>query len=153
MGEVDIVILHTIYEKTKELEKKNNWGFKFKTDDGKMETAIEFTAIGYHHPPKSKNWDEAKAAENEIKCPDLLDYHNKIIIEYEEEEGPPRSGAYLAKKGHNELSDKDQHRDQLYRIAGFRVFKIWEFELKSGAWKHQLWQFLCACFCEKIKKD
>jgi len=152
MGEVDVEILHDILETTKTLEKENNWGFKFRTDNGKFETAIEFTAIGYHHPPKSNSWEEAKSEQNEIKCPDLLDFHNRIILEYEEEEGRPKSGAYLAKKGHNELSDSDQHRDHLYRIGGFRYFKIWESAYKDGSYKKKLWKFLCDCFCNRKNK-
>ena len=37
----------------------------------------------------------------------MLDYHNKIIIEYEEEVGERRSGAKLAKKGHHREDDMD----------------------------------------------
>ncbi len=116
--------------------------FRFKTDDGSYETAIEFWAMGYHHPPKSQSWEECKVAGNEIKCPDLLDYHHRIIIEYEEESQPGQSSGKLGKKGHTEESDKDSHRDQLYRIAGFKLLKIWESEYQSNNYKEKLYKFL-----------
>lgn len=98
--------------------------------------------MGYYHPPKSKSWKECKAKGNEIKCPDLLDYEHKLIIEFEEEPKPGKRGGKLGKKGHVEESDKDEHRDQLYRIAGFKLLKIWENDYKNGNWKKQLKSFL-----------
>ena len=150
MGEVDLVILSDINKVVKKLEKENNWNFSFKTDDGTFETAIEFTAIGYHHPPKSKNWNESKKEGNEIKCPDLLDFHNRIILEYEEEPKPGKRMGKLGKKGHTEESEKDSHRDMLYRIAGFRLFKIWETEYKENSYEKKLWKFLCDCYTKRI---
>ncbi len=169
MGEVDIVVLDDIRKITKQLELENNWGFKFKIDHGSFETGIEFTEIGYHHPPISNSWEESKAQGNEIKCPDLLDYENKIILEYEEEPEAGKKGGKLGKKGHTEESEKDSHRDYLYRIGGFRFFKVWQSEYKklksdgSYIWESEekqkkfekkLWKFLCDCYCNrKIKRE
>jgi len=173
MGVKDLVVLDDIRQTIKRLEAENNWGFTFKIDAGTWETAIEFTAIGYNHPPKSKSWKEVKDSENEIKCPDLLDFKNRIILEYEEESGNRKPGASLAKKGHGHEGDlstkKDSGRDQLYRIGGFRLFKVWQSEYKklksngSYEWESnkkqkifelKLFHFLANCYCNrKIKKE
>lgn len=141
MGEVDLGDLHKIYRKCVDYCKQENLPYKFKVDSGNYETAIEFWAMGYHHPPKSANWNYAKSQDNEIKCPDLLDYHNKLIIEYEEESKPGKRGGKLGKKGHTEESNKDEHRDQLYRIAGFKLLKFWETDLKEENW-NKIYNFL-----------
>ncbi len=146
MGESDIESLHKIYEQIKLDCKEYNLPYHFKVDDGSFETAIEFTAIGYHHPPKSKSWDESKKNDNEIKCPDLLDYTHKIIIELEEESKPGHKMGKLGKKGHTPESEKDSHRDYLYRISGIELLKIWESDfIDSNAWKSQLSEFLIKC--------
>ena len=113
-------------------------------DSGTYETAIEFWAMGYHHPPRSKSWKELKKQGNEIKCPDIMDFENRIIIEFEEE---PKPG----KKGHTEESDKDERRDMLYRIAGFRVLKIWESEYINNSYNTKLYQFLHEVY--KVQKN
>ena len=138
LGQVDIEILMDINEEIKKL----HTNYSFKVDSGTWETAIEFTAIGYHHPPKSQSWEEVKEQENEIKCPDLLDYSNKLIIEFEEEPKPGKKGGKLGKKGHTEESERDSHRDQLYRISGFRILKIWETEYKDNTYIEKLKEFL-----------
>ena len=137
MGIVDIEALMEINEQVKKLHTK----YSFKVDHGSFETAIEFWQMGYHHPPKSRNWEESRANGNEIKCPDLLDYHNKSIIEFEEEPKPGKRGGKLGRKGHVEESDRDEHRDMLYRIAGFRFLKFWETDLKEKNWD-KLYNFL-----------
>ena len=142
MGQVDITILMGINEEIKKL----NTPYHFKVDHGSFETAIEFTAIGYNHPPKSNNWEESRENGNEIKCPDLLDYTNKIIIEYEEEGQKSRPGASIPTKGHGPQGDitntRDTHRDYLYRIAGFKLLKIWESEYKDNSYVGKLKEFL-----------
>lgn len=153
MGIVDIENLHKIYRECVNYCKENNLPYQFKVDSGKWETAIEFTGIGYHHPPKSKSWEEVKANGNEIKCPDILDFKNRIIIEYEEEPQPGKKGGKLGKKGHSSESKKDTHRDMLYRIAGFRLCKIWETEYKSGEWIKKLQKFLLECSITKTKQS
>lgn len=141
MGEVDYGNLHKIYRKCVDYCIQENLPYKFKVDTGSWETAIEFWEMGYFHPPQSKSWKECKAKGNEIKCPDLLDYEHKLIIEYEEEPKPRKRGGKLGKKGHTAESDKDEHRDQLYRIAGFKVLKFWETDLKEQNWQ-KLYNFL-----------
>ena len=142
MGVVDNSILQNINTEIKKFCKENKLPFSFKTDDGTYETAIEFTEIGYHHPPKAKNWD----SNPNIFCPDLIDYPNHTIIEYEEEGGKRRSGARIATKGHGREFDlqnkKDIERDYWYEIGGFRVLKIWEHDYKNGTWKQKLHDFL-----------
>ena len=79
MGLVDIHSLFRIYEQIKKITKLNNLEFSFKVDHGTYETAIEFVGVLSFHPPISENWD----SDPKIFCPDLLDWHNKIIVEYE----------------------------------------------------------------------
>jgi len=142
MGEADIENLHKIYCECVHYCKQNKLPYQFKVDSGSWETAIEFTAIGYHHPPKSKSWEESKQQGNEIKCPDILDFEHRLIIEFEEEPKPGKKMGKLGKKGHVEESKRDEHRDQLYRIAGFKLLKIWESEYKSEEWTKKLHTFL-----------
>ncbi len=142
MGVVDYENLHKIYRVCVDYCKEENIQFHFTVDSGNFETAIEFTVIGYHHPPKSKSWEEVKDAGNEIKCPDILDFENKLIIELEEEPKPGKKMGKLGKKGHTKESKRDTHRDMLYRIAGFRLFKIWETEYKDGSYIKKLELFL-----------
>lgn len=139
MGEVDLENLFKIYYEIRAIKKKHNLDFFFKLDHGKYETAIEFVGEKNYHPPISKNWDNNPT----IFCPDLLDYNNKIIIEFEEEVGEPRPGAKLAKKGHNREGDqankRDSRRNMYYEQAGFRIFQIWK---SDKNWRPKLEKFL-----------
>jgi len=142
MGIVDYEELHEIYRICVDYCKTEKISFNLKVDSGTYETAIEFTAIGYHHPPRPKSWEELKKQGNEILCPDILDFENRIIVEFEEEPKPGKRMGKLGKKGHTSESKRDEHRDMLYRIAGFRVLKIWESEYISNNYKAKLYQFL-----------
>ena len=168
MGVVDLVVLDDIRQTIKKLEKENGWGFTFKIDLGTWETGLEFWEMGYYHPPKSNSWEEVAENENEIKCPDLLDFEHRIILEYEEEPTAGKSSGKLGKKGHTEESEKDTNRDRLYRIGGFRVFKVWQSEYKklktngSYEWESKekqkefekkLWKFLCDCYTNREIKN
>lgn len=139
MGEADIQKLFEIYEYTKFLKKRHELQFNFKVDEGRYETAIEFKDGNVHHPPFSKDWSDKPT----IFCPDLLDFENKIIIEYEEEIGNKRPGAKLAKKGHNREGDmpnkRDARRNEYYQKNGFSYFQIWESDRR---WKVKLENFL-----------
>jgi len=142
VGIVDYDNLYIIYRDCVDYCKKEKIKHHFKVDSGSWETAIEFTATGWHHPPKSKNWKEVKQKGNEIKCPDLVDFDNKIIFEYEETPKPGKHMGKLGKKGHTSESKKDTNRDTLYRIAGFKVLKIWESELNTNSYIPKLHKFL-----------
>jgi len=139
VGQVDIESLFRIYEQIKKITKQHNLQFSFKIDHGTYETAIEFVGVKCFHPPISQNWD----SDPDIFCPDLLDWHNKIIIEYEEEVGPRRSGAFLAKKGHHREGDMDNKRDtrreKFYKHRGFHILRIWE---SDKLWRQKLEKFL-----------
>lgn len=149
MGVKDSDILHEIYEKIKIFCKKNDLPYHFKVDNGDFETAIEFKevvidTIHHAHPPWAKNWD----SNPEIKCPDILDYNNRIIFEYEEKGCKVRSGAYLPTKGHGREFDmtnqKDTQRDRLYKLGKFKVLKFYETDLKDKNWT-KLYEFLLKC--------
>lgn len=141
MGEKDLEVLYQIY---KEATKHH---FYFKYDAGKFETAIEFISDGrFFHPPIAHNWEESKDKGTEIKCPDLLEWNNKLVIEYEEETGNKRLGAKFARKGHGHEGDLDKERDdnrnKLYLDAGLKLFRIWESNYKDGSWKEKLKSWL-----------
>lgn len=141
MGQIDISTLMDINQKIVNHCKENKLPFTFKVDHGTYETAIEFWEMGYHHPPKAKNWDDNP----NIYCPDLLDYEHKLIIEYEEEGQKIRQGAKLPTKGHGREGDisnsKDTERNYYYRIGGFKLFQLWESDYKEGNWD-KLYEFL-----------
>ncbi len=156
MGQADIVRLYEIYHEAIKLEKKLHWGFQFKVDAGNFETGIrihnETGAVipvdvepNEDEDPNPKNWM--------LFVPDISDFNNRIIIEYEEETGNRRKGAFLAKKGHGhpgDLTNKhDSRRDFFYEAAAFRVCKIWESEFKLNTWKNKLYHFLADCFCNR----
>ena len=139
MGQVDLDALFRIYKEINTIVKKHKLLFSFKIDHGTYETAIEFIDAKPYHPPLSNDWSTKPA----IFCPDLLDWYNKIIIEYEEEIGNRRHGDYLAKKGHHREGDMDTKRDsrrnRYYKQGGFRVLRIWE---SDENWKKKLEDFL-----------
>ena len=157
MGEVDIAVLHPIYRKCIELNKENNWGFQFKVDSGDYETMIEFkylvpplvsngnSKLIPFHPPLAKNWDDMEFC----NAPDIMDFNNKIIIEYEEESKAGKQGGKLGKKGHWTESKRDELRDDRYKNSGFRVCKIWETEIKNGLWEIKLFYFLADCYTKR----
>lgn len=139
MGEVDIENLFRISYLIKSIIKKHELPFHFKIDEGTYETAIEFIGSKPFHPPLSENWDGKPI----IFCPDLLDWNNKIIIEFEEEVGNRRPGAHLAKKGHNREGDMDNKRDvrrgRYYKSGNFHILRIWESDIM---WQEKLEKFL-----------
>jgi len=138
MGHVDLESLFKIYYEVNSIKKRCNLNYDFKIDVGNYETAIEFIEKKPYHPPLSKDWSNPV-----IFCPDLLDWHNKIIIEYEEEIGDRRPGAKLAIKGHNREGDIDNKRDSnrttYYLSGGFHTLRIWESDV---LWKEKLEKFL-----------
>ena len=149
MGAQDLNRIHPIYRACIDFTKLAELPFTFKVDSGNYETAIQFKGEYHTHPPWSEDWE----TNPEIICPDILDYDNKIIIEFEEETGPRRTGAYLARKGHGHEGDLDNKRDtkrtEFYN--DFRVLRIWESQYNhSTIWKLKLFQFLIDCSKETI---
>lgn len=140
MGERDIESIHPVYLYCNEISKENNYPFKFKEDSGKYETAIQIMENGMILMPPQQ------VVSGEIFVPDILDFHNKIILEYEEE-CKPNKGA-KRRKGHFELNNHDSNRDTYYtKIANppFRLHKIWE---SDKDWKKGVKEFLDKCFKE-----
>lgn len=149
MGERDIQELTDINKEIKKITKKHKLPFKFETDKGQYQTAIEFFFLGNAktpqweviHPPRSKNWDSNPT----ILCPDLLDFKHKLLVEYEEEGQKSRPGAHLATKGHGREGDftttRDTRRDEYYKWGGFRVLKFYEIDLEEQNWT-KLYEFL-----------
>lgn len=139
MGEIDIEPLMKIYRECVAICKEHQLPFIFQVDHGTYETAIEFIGSKSYHPPISENWNQNP----EIFCPDLLDYYNKIIIEYEEEVGGRRPGAKLARKGHHREGDLDTKRDfkrnLYYKDGAFRVLRIYE---SDKLWQKKITDFL-----------
>ncbi len=139
MGHQDITSLFLINEEIKTICKKHHLDFSFKIDTGNYETALEFVGINVFHPPLSKDWSTNPI----ILCPDLLDFHKRMIIEYEEEVGNKRLGAKLANKGHSREGDIDNSRDvrrnKFYKRGGFHILRIWE---STDNWKDKLENFL-----------
>lgn len=140
MGQIDLENLFKIYYEINSIKKKHNLNkLNFKIDEGCYETAIEFVGSTHYHPPISQDWSNSPI----IFCPDLLDYNNKIIIEYEEEIGNKKPGDKLAKKGHNRPGDiankRDDKRNNYYNDGGFHYFQIWE---SDKFWKENLKKFM-----------
>ena len=144
MGEIDIEHLMKIYRECVSLCKEYDLSYSFRVDHGTYETAIEFIGSKSYHPPISENWNQNP----DIFCPDLLDYYNKIIIEYEEEVGGRRLGAKLARKGHHREGDMDTKRDfrrnLYYKDGKFRVLRIYDSD--------KLWQKKIADFLRKLNE-
>ncbi|MCZ6581605.1 MAG: hypothetical protein O6761_00315 [Thaumarchaeota archaeon] len=139
MGIVDIDSLFRVNDKLKKIIKQHELPFSFKVDAGTYETAIEFVGSKPYHPPLSQDWSTHPV----IFCPDLLDWENKIIIEFEEEVGNRRPGAKLARKGHNREGDMDNKRDTrrtgYYKHGGFHTLRIWE---SDNMWESKLETFI-----------
>lgn len=166
MGEIDIAVLHRIYRYAMKLEEEHNWGFNFRADSGSKENMIFFfdefdqnNLAKYRKPEPSENWRDAKSIKAIPYCPDILDFLNKIIIEHEESQGPPRPGAKLAKKGHQDdgMDEHTSNRDFWYAAGGFKVLKIWDYEMDQVSkhkdfdfvWQEKLYRFLCNCFVDQ----
>lgn len=144
MGVKDLMSIYPIIQHINELERTIGWGYDFVWDQGFYETliAINEETGKVRRPHSNETWDSITYPEQPF-CPDIMDYSMKLIIEFEETEGKPRHGAYLAKKGHNAdgLDKRTSNRDLFYSIGGFSVFKIFDFEKKED-YSKRLKQFL-----------
>lgn len=129
MGIKDLVPLNNLVNVCRQLEREYNWGFVFAWDQGTYETAIIIREDGCWKSGRLiSGWNELGS--DEMFCPDIIDFNRHIIIEFEESPGKPRSGARLAKKGHDPdgMDKRTSNRDLYYELAGFDVLKIFDFD-------------------------
>ena len=131
MGVQDLQKLFKINQQIKQIDEKNYYNFIIDTDTKEGKTRIVIDEFGTWE--KTPYLTEKQAAEYRKKgfrqfVPDLIDFKNKIIIEYQEEskgrQGVLRRRGKINKKGHDEFSDED--KDLFYELAEFNQLKIWE---------------------------
>lgn len=152
MGHADYHNLNPIYTMANGISKLLSLPFSFRVDSQNFETGIIFDLEtgNARQPTNADSFDNLTYPEIMI-VPDICDYDNKIIIEYEEETGKRKSGASLAKKGHGHEGDldkkKDGRRNDCYDKAGFRLLRLWESTFKkSDVWKIVVTEFLIDCW-------
>lgn len=145
MGHSDIESLNRIYQFATQFCRLMEFPFRFREDSGNFETAIGITEDGHiERPLLGSNWKVYKNGKK-LFVPDVLDYNNKIIFEYEEtwkKEGKRK------RKGHDPdaLDRRTSTRDLYYEIAKFRVLKIFDYEFEfERAWKLKIAKFLIKC--------
>ena len=131
MGIQDLQKLFEIKNQIQQIDKKNYYNFIIDSDTKEGRTRIIIDEFGTWI--KTPNLTEEQASEYRKKgfrqfVPDLIDFKNKIIIEYQEEckgrQGVLRRRGKINKKGHDEFSDED--KDIFYKLAKFNQLKIWE---------------------------
>ena len=131
MGAQDLQKLFEINKQIKQFDKKKYYNFIIDTDTKEGRTRIVIDEFGTWK--KTPHLTEEQATEYRKKgfrqfVPDLIDFKNKIIIEYQEEskgrQGVLRRRGKINKKGHDEFSDED--KDMFYELAKFNQLKIWE---------------------------
>ena len=131
MGIQDLEKLFHIHRQIKEIDENNLYDFIIDTDTKEGKTRIIIDEFGTWI--KVPSLTEEQAANYRKKgfrqfVPDLIDFKNKIIIEYQEEcegrQGVLRRRGKINKKGHDEFSDED--KDLFYELAKFNQLKIWE---------------------------
>jgi len=127
----DLQKLFKIKNQIQQIDKKNDYNFIIDSDTKEGRTRIIIDEFGTWK--KMPNLTEEQASEYRRKgfrqfVPDLIDFKNKIIIEYQEEckgrQGVLRRRGKINKKGHDEFSDED--KDIFYELAKFNQLKIWE---------------------------
>ncbi|MDC0523161.1 hypothetical protein OAO04_05150 [Nitrosopumilus sp.] len=131
MGAQDLQKLFEIKNQIQQIDKKKDYNFIIDSDTKEGRTRIIIDEFGTWK--KMPNLTEEQASEYRKKgfrqfVPDLIDFKNKIIIEYQEEckgrQGVLRRRGKINKKGHDEFSDED--KDIFYELAKFNQLKIWE---------------------------
>ena len=131
MGIQDLQKLFEINQQIKQFDKKKYYNFIIDTDTKEGKTRIVIDEFGKWK--KTPCLTEEQAIQFRKKgfrqfVPDLIDFKNKIIIEYQEEckgrQGVLRRRGKINKKGHDEFSDED--KDIFYELAKFNQLKIWE---------------------------
>jgi hypothetical protein len=131
MGIQDLNKLFEIHQEIKNIDKENNFNFIIDTDTKEGKTRIVIDEFGtWKKTPcltEEQALDFRKRGFRQF-VPDLIDFKNKIIIEYQEEskgrQGVLRRHGKINKKGHDEFSDED--KDIFYELAKFKQLKIWE---------------------------
>jgi hypothetical protein len=131
MGIQDLQKLFEINQQIKQFDKKKHYNFIIDTDTKEGKTRIVIDEFGTWK--KTPYLTEEQAIQFRKKgfrqfVPDLIDFKNKVIIEYQEEskgrQGVLRRRGKINKKGHDEFSDED--KDLFYKLAEFNQLKIWE---------------------------
>ena len=131
MGIQDLEKLFYINQQIKKIDTGNYYNFVIDTDTKEGKTRIIINEFGAWK--KMAILTEIQAKDFRKKgfrqfVPDLIDFKNKIIIEYQEESegrhGVLRRLGKINKKGHDEFSDED--KDIFYGLAKFNQLKIWE---------------------------
>ena len=131
MGVQDLQKLFEIKNQIQQIDKKNDYNFIIDSDTKEGRTRIIIDEFGTWK--KMPNLTEEQASEYRRKgfrqfVPDLIDFKNKIIIEYQEEckgrQGVLRRRGKINKKGHDEFSDED--KDIFYELSKFNQLKICE---------------------------
>ena len=131
MGVQDLEKLFSINQQIKKIDTGNYYNFVIDTDTKEGKTRIIINEFGVWK--KMPILTEIQAKDFRKKgyrqfIPDLIDFKNKIIIEYQEESegrhGVLRRRGKINKKGHDEFSDED--KDIFYGLAKFNQLKIWE---------------------------
>ena len=131
MGVQDLEKLFYINQQIKKIDTGNYYNFVIDTDTKEGKTRIIINEFGAWK--KMPILTEIQAKDFRKKgfrqfVPDLIDFKNKIIIEYQEEsegrQGVLRRRGKINKKGHDEFSDED--KDIFYGLAKFNQLKIWE---------------------------
>lgn len=152
MGLQDLDRINPVYRACTDFCKLAEIPFSFKEDLGTYETIIAINEQGDWYIPDntSTDWDSVNG---KVFCPDIIDYSNRIIIEFEEESGPKKPGAKLARKGHGHQGDystkRDQKRNDAYEAAGFTVYRLWESTFKNENWRVKLFEFLINCYFQR----
>ena len=131
MGIQDLEKLFHINEQIKEIDKENQYNFIIDTDTKEGKTRIIIDELGRWTKVPFLSEEQAEACRKKgfrQFVPELIDFKNKIIIEYQEEsegrQGVLRRRGKINKKGHDEFSDED--KDIFYDLAKFNQLKIWE---------------------------
>jgi len=131
MGIQDLEKLFDINNQIKQIDKKNYYNFLIDTDTKEGKTRIIINELGLWKKVPFLTEEQAINFRKEgfrQFVPDLIDFKNKIIIEYQEEskgrQGILRRRGKINKKGHDEFSDED--KDIFYELAKFSQLKIWE---------------------------
>ena len=131
MGIQDLQKLFEINQQIRQFDKKKYYNFIIDTDTKEGKTRIVIDEFGRWK--KTPCLTEEQAIQFRKKgfrqfVPDLIDFKNKIIIEYQEEskgrKGVLRRRGKINKKGHDEFSDED--KDIFYELAEFNQLKRWE---------------------------